>query len=134
MTTLDIVCMLCERNNLTIAQLERETGLSHGSISKMKTSTPKADRLQKIADYFGVSVEYLLTGKDCEKVSNSGKSYYFDDETAEIAQELFENKDMRLLFSAARGCDPYTLRRTQEILNILKRGGGNDNDNGEFTP
>lgn len=30
----------------------------------MKTSTPKADRLQKIANYFGVSLEYLMTGKE----------------------------------------------------------------------
>ena len=130
MTTLDIVCMLCQRNNITIAQLERETGLSHGSIAKMRTSTPKADRLQEIADYFGVSVEYLLTGKDSEKISNSGKSYYFDDETAEMAQELFENRDMRLLFSTARNCDPHTLRKMQEILGILKRGNDNDDDNG----
>jgi len=129
MTTLDIVCMLCERDNITISQLERATGMSHGSIAKMKTSTPKADRLQRIADYFNVSVEFLLTGKDSEKLSNSGKSYYFDDESAEIAQELFENKDMRVLFSAARGCDPSTLRRTYDILNILKRGNNNDNDN-----
>ena len=26
--------------------------------------TPKQDKLQKIADYFGVSLEYLMTGKE----------------------------------------------------------------------
>ena len=124
MTTLDIVSNLCKKHKITIAELERIIGFSHGSIPKMKNSTPKVDRLQKIADYFGVTVEYLITGKDTEKVSTSGKSYYFDDESAEIAQELFENKDMRILFSAARDCDAETLKKTYDMLKILK--GTND--------
>lgn len=45
-------------------KLEKELGFSNGSISKWKNSTPKSDRLQKLADYFGVSVEYLMTGTD----------------------------------------------------------------------
>ena len=136
MTTLDIVCRLCEQHNITLAELERATGLSRGSIAKMKTSTPKADRLKRIADFFGVSVEYLMTGKDTEKLSTNGNAWYFDDESAEIAQELFENDDMRMLFSAARDCDPETIRKTYEILNVLKWGrwgNGNDNDNGTFS-
>ena len=33
----------------------------------MENSTPKVERLQKLADFFGVSVEYLMTGKEDEQ-------------------------------------------------------------------
>lgn len=125
MSTLDIVVLLCEKHNITIAELERRIGVSHGSLAKMRTSTPKADRVQKIADYFGVSTEYLITGKDTEKVSDSGEKYYFSNETAEMAQELFENKDIRMLFDAARDSKPEDLRMAADLLLRLK---GTNND------
>ena len=78
------------------------------------------ERLQKIADYFHVSVDYLLTGKDTPKESQSGKIYYFDDETAEAAQELFESKEMRLLFDAAKGSRPEDLKMAEDFLRRLK--------------
>lgn len=54
------------RNERGISQgkLEKELGFSNGSISKWKNSTPTFDRLKKIADYFDVSVDYLMTGKE----------------------------------------------------------------------
>lgn len=125
MNTLDIVVSLCEKHNITLAELERRIEVSRGSLAKMKTSTPKADRVQKIADYFGVSTEYLITGKDTEKVSDSGEKYYFSDETAEMAQELFENKDIRMLFDAARDSKPEDLRMAADLLLRLK---GTNND------
>ena len=56
------------RKTIGISQgkLEKELGFSNGSISKWKNSTPKSDRLQKLADYFGVSIEYLMTGNEDE--------------------------------------------------------------------
>lgn len=48
------------RKNLTIKRLEGCLGISNGSISKWQTSSPKAETLSKLADYFGVSVDYLL--------------------------------------------------------------------------
>ena len=67
-----------------------------------------------------MSVEYLMTGKDSVKTSTSGKEYYFNDETAEMAQELYENKDMRLLFSTIKGSTPEMLQKTADIIRILK--------------
>lgn len=57
------------RNSKKISQgkLEKELGFSNGSISKWKNSTPTPERLQKVADYFGVSMEYLLNGAENPK-------------------------------------------------------------------
>ena len=54
---------LCKKEKQTLASMERELGFSQGSMRKWDDSIPSADKLQKVADYFGVSVDYLL-GRD----------------------------------------------------------------------
>lgn len=64
MTTYDVIAELCKERNLAVTALERELGFGRGSIGKLRTRSTTLERLQKIADYFGVTVEYLSTGKD----------------------------------------------------------------------
>jgi len=47
-------------------------------------------------------------------------TYYFDDETAQKAQEIFENKQLSLLFDAARDAKPEDLEIVQNMLLALK--------------
>ena len=106
------------RKSVGISQgkLEKELGFSNGSISKWKNSTPTPDRLQKIADYFGVSVDYLIKGEE-----KDSKEYYINPETAELAQTLFENNDLRILFDAAKDATPEDLQTTYNMLMALKK-------------
>lgn len=60
---IDRIKKLCKINNINIARLEKETGLSNGQIGKWKERQPRADLLYNVANYFNVSMEYLLTGK-----------------------------------------------------------------------
>jgi len=46
--------------------------------------------------------------------------YYIDDDTAQVAQEIFENKDLKLLFDAARDASPEDLKTAHNILLALK--------------
>lgn len=50
----------------TAYQVAKATGISTATLTNWKKGryTPKQDKLQKIADYFGVTVEYLMTGKN----------------------------------------------------------------------
>ena len=64
MTTYEIIIDLCKKNNLAVTALEKELGFGRGSIGKLKSGKTSADRLQKIANYFNVSVNYLLTGEN----------------------------------------------------------------------
>ena len=59
---------LCEQNGVKPAEVARETGIAKATLSEWKngTYTPKIDKLQKIADFFGVTIDYLLTGKEPE--------------------------------------------------------------------
>lgn len=96
----------------------KETGISQSTIStwKKKGNLIKGDLAKKIADYFNVSVDYLMTGEEKES-----DKYYLNDETAEMAQAMFENRDLRVLFDAARDASPEDLKTTYDMLMALKR-------------
>lgn len=118
---------LRDKKGLKDSDVVRATGIGQGVFSDWKKGryTPKIDKLQKIADFFGVSVDYLTSGKDTAKESISGKVYYFDDEAAETAQKLYENSDLRMLFDAAQDVDAENLQLAAEML---KRFKGINND------
>ena len=48
----------------SINRLEKELGFARSYIGKFKTITPSVDKIQKIADFLGVSTDYLMTGKE----------------------------------------------------------------------
>lgn len=63
MTLVEKVKALCEAHELTFAALERRLDFGNGTIRKWDNATPSGDKLAKVADFFNVSVDYLL-GRD----------------------------------------------------------------------
>lgn len=57
---------LCKENGTSLWALERATGIGNGVIARWERASPRVDSLQKVADYFGVTVDDLLsdTGQD----------------------------------------------------------------------
>lgn len=55
-----------DSRNVKDSQVAKETGITKSTFSEWKSGkyTPKQDKLQKIADYFGVTIDYLMTGTD----------------------------------------------------------------------
>lgn len=51
---------LCSQKLVSIAKLERATGIGNGTIGRWGTSSPSIENLKKVADYFGVTVDELL--------------------------------------------------------------------------
>lgn len=51
---------LCRQKGISIYALEKALGFSTASISKWNTSSPRIDRLQKVAEFFGVPVSYFI--------------------------------------------------------------------------
>lgn len=68
MTTYDKFSELLRANNVTAYKVHKETGIASATLSDWKNgkSEPKRDKLKKIAEYFGVSVDYFW-GNDCNK-------------------------------------------------------------------
>lgn len=62
----NVFAMLLEINHVKASDVSKATGINATVFSEWKKgkSNPKSDKLQKIADYFGVTIEYLMTGKE----------------------------------------------------------------------
>ena len=58
----DIIDKLCVEKGVAISQVEKDLGYGNGSIKKSNRMSGK--RVFEIAQYFGVTCEYLMTGKD----------------------------------------------------------------------
>ena len=75
---LDRIKSLCEAKGTNINQLEIKCGLSTGAIRHWNTSVPKADKAYLAAKELGVSVEYLLTGKETPAAKSDGLDEVMD--------------------------------------------------------
>lgn len=62
----EIFEQLLQKYGVTAYKVSKETGITQSTLSDWKRgrSTPKTENMKKIADYFGVTVEYLMTGKN----------------------------------------------------------------------
>ena len=52
--------ILCKKRQINISKLEKECGIGNGTIARWNKSYPRTDNLKKVADYFGVSIEYFI--------------------------------------------------------------------------
>lgn len=106
---------LRDSKGLRDSDVARKTGIPQSTFSDWKKgkSSPKQDKLTKIAECLGVKAEYLINGA-------GAFGYYFDEETLEIAQEIFENPEMRTLFDTARGSRPDDIRMVTGVLKRFK--------------
>lgn len=89
---------LCTEKNTYPNPVAAKLGISSGAVTKWKNgSTPNSVSLQKIANYFDCSVEYLL-GKE-EKNKNGFNAYLegIDYEIYRLSQELTEQEKEEVL-------------------------------------
>lgn len=76
--------VLAKLKGVGIPSVEKALGFGNGTILKWEKSSPSADKLKMVADYFGVSVDYLLTGEE-EKKEKS----FQPEELSETKAKLF---------------------------------------------
>ncbi|PAF13662.1 transcriptional regulator [Shouchella clausii] len=70
MTVFERVKELCKERGITIVQLEEKVGFGKNSIYSWKKNKPSTEKLEKVADYFDVSTDYLL--------GRTNKKRYYD--------------------------------------------------------
>ncbi|MFR1801741.1 MAG: helix-turn-helix domain-containing protein [Faecalispora jeddahensis] len=61
---LDNIKRLCRERKTNITNLEKEVGIGFGTVYKWGKVSPSVDNLKLVADYFGVTVDYLLAEND----------------------------------------------------------------------
>ena len=120
----------------------KRTGISSATMSDWKKGryTPKADKLQAIANVLEVSFEMLTTGEDSKhatgfdidaltqaiekslrkqiirKYHEPQSGYYTDPETARLAQEMYDDPEMRSLFHMKRNMEPEKFKAHIDMM------------------
>lgn len=89
MSTLDRIKKLCEDHGITVTILEERTKIPNNTIYQWNKRKPSIDRLEQVADYFNVSVDYLL-GRTCEKEIQTIAAHHDGEEWTEEELEEIE--------------------------------------------
>lgn len=58
------ITRLCKERGISIARLERESGIGNGTIGRWGRTSPNLENVLKVAEYFGVTLESLLSAED----------------------------------------------------------------------
>lgn len=108
--------------------VSRATGIPASTFSDWKKgkSSPKRDKIEKIANFFDINPDWLAGTSDIKiKLKNNlneqEQSYYLNPETSKIAQQIYDNKELSLLFDAAKDAEPEDLQTVHSMLMALKR-------------
>ncbi len=113
----DRVRALCDKRGVSFRKVEREVGIGHGSINRWHNQMPKASTLQKVADYFGVTPAYLLGSEE-----SYSHEYYVDPDVAEIAQELKDRPELKILFDASKNVKKEDIEFVVTLINKMNGG------------
>lgn len=107
--TFERVRELAKKQGLSINQLEEKLNFGKNSLYGLKKSNPNSKIIEKIADYFNVSTDYLLGRTDNPKIAS--------DEVAGYTTE-----DLRKMAKNAKTFDgkPLTDEDVEAITNIIE--------------
>lgn len=117
MNTVERVKMICKERKIPLSRLERECGFSNGYIGQLRKGSIPDDRLLKIANYLGMTVDQL-TGVQTDAQPDG---YYVNEDTARTAQQIFDDPYLRILFDAAQDSRPEDLQMAADLLRRLKK-------------
>ncbi len=108
--------------------LINDLGLNKSAVSTWCNGTrlPRMDKVDMLAKYFNINRSDLIE----EKSDQSDDHYYLNDETRQIAQEAFENPELRILFKVARDIPPERLRAHIDFMKTLKEQERGKHDEG----
>ena len=121
---------LLNEKGVKTSQVSKATGISSVTFTDWKKgkSSPKTDKLQKIADYFNVTIEYLLTGNTQEKKERDyslsiKEQEKLDDEAKKIIEELSMSfsKDKDSLSEEDYFAVENAIRTTLEAIKIKNK-------------
>lgn len=105
----------CKARGTTPTAVMLALGMSRSNVTKWRRgeTKPKLDALEKIAEYLGVTVDYL-TGKDDQKekpVEDDGPN------TLEEAREILRQRGIRVLLDAE--AKDFTPEQIKQIVNFI---------------
>lgn len=115
----DIFVQLCERKGVSSYKVCKDLGISQGTISNWKNrgNNISAPIMKKIADYFDVSMEYLMGSENNSEENN--EEYYEDKETANYTEFLHKNPEYKILFDAVPNVKKEDIQKALKAIGIF---------------
>lgn len=126
---------VCKEKGVSVRVLEEDLGYSNGYLNPKKLKRVPYERAVELSRYLEcdlakildegdgeyIDVSIVTDAKEYEKhLKKAASTYYLKPETAAIAQKIFDDKNLRALFDAARGSRPEDLKMAEDLLNRLK--------------
>ncbi|CAG5143084.1 putative phage DNA binding protein [Streptococcus pneumoniae] len=88
--TFEIVKELCNKQGISLNNLEERIGFARNSLYSWKNSEPKPKKLKVVADYFNVSTDYLLGRTDNPAIAGDSKEYIWQGKVLNV-EEMASN-------------------------------------------
>lgn len=110
MTIYERIKGLCKERKISVNKLEERLGISKGSLCRIDVNKPSAEKINNLAEFFGVTAEFLTTGK--ESGENASESF-LNIEKGNKKMELCKN----MYFSMRNGISDGTLTE-EDLLSI----------------
>lgn len=118
----NVLSSLCAENGITGYRMCKDVGIQPSIMTDLKKGRRhglKAETAQKLANYFGVSVGYLLGSEPKESATAGAEA---DDEMTQILQEFRENPELKTLFSLSKKATPEELKQYINVIKALRGG------------
>ena len=128
--------MLRERTGMTQKEAAEVFGTADSTVGMWEQGrrTPPVEKMEEIADYFNVDLNYLNGVSDYTTLIVPGDvagGYYMDDDVKRIANEIAKDSDLMLLFKTAKHAGPGGVKIATDMLEALRRKEEGDDD-GDF--
>ena len=111
----------------TMEELAKKMGYSAKSTISLIENGRRDITQSKVVEFakvLGVSIAYLMEWDESPDATE--EHYYNDEQTRQIAQQIFESKELSLLFDAAKDAKPEDLKQVHNMLLFLKKQEGNE--------
>jgi len=111
MTLVERIKKIAKQKNMNLKETAIKAGIGENSIYRWKDQNPTSESLSKVADVLGVSVDYLLNGKDNEPENN------VDIRTTGLFRKTVDENDLseKEQESLARDMDAYLKFRAEQL-------------------
>lgn len=84
---------LNQEKGITVAELERRTGIGNGVIRRWDTHSPSADKLQRVAKELNTTVDYLVNGLERNERSRGSQKEIRHKEICSELNQIYSRKN-----------------------------------------
>ena len=123
MTPVERARHICKERGISISKMEKDLSFGNGYLNPKKITEISSDRAALIADYLGISVEFLISGEEKEKPATNGDGRDLvngDEELTELLERARDDPHIRMLFRLTKSATPEDVEKAIKIIQMLR--------------